>query len=311
MKQSKLVRGLAALLMLAALLFSVTACSTPEAPEEDLNVRQMAEQMLDALIAGDADTARALMKDSCNDQEFAQFYNTFRANFGSLKSYTLTLLHANVIEKDGVRRYTAVYRMETNEKKAYDITVSTSSHMEGLYGFHLTNASQNVAVYTGTLTTLEGSSPLQIILLVVGLATYAFVIWALVDCCRHRIRQKWLYVILIVLGSVAVLWTIQPNSFKINFNFLNLLSYTALMIYQNPADTFQLRLFVPVGAIVYTCLRRKLLRAAAQEAALASAPLYDSTSGQIPFVQPESPTPEATPEDDPARSSDNGENHGA
>ena len=42
-------------------------------------------------------------------------------------------------------------------------------------------------------------------------------------------------------------------------NFFNFLSYTALLIYQNPANVVQIRLFVPVGAIVYLAFRRRLL----------------------------------------------------
>ena len=64
---------------------------------------------------------------------------------------------------------------------------------------------------------------------------------------------------MIIFGSVAFLVTLQEGGVKLNFNFFNLLSYTALLIYQSPANVVQLRLFLPVGAIVYLIHRKALL----------------------------------------------------
>ncbi len=294
MKHSNTFLRFALILVSVLLLLSLTACHFTTVFKEDEEVRAMTEQMLNALMNEDTETARGLMKNACTDAEFASFYSSFQNYFKDMESYTLSLLSVNTKITAGITRYTAVYRMETNENKLYDITVGTSSDMEGLYGFHITSAEQNVAQYTGTITTLEGSTPVQWVLLFTGLLAYGFIIWALLDCCRWKIKQKWLYILMIILGSVAVLWTIQPGGVKLNFSFLNLLSYTALMIYQNPANTVQLRIFLPVGAIVYLCLRKKLIAKSREAAFTEEAPIYDGgANGEFLYAPTNVPsTPE-------------------
>lgn len=263
MKNTKILFRFIAILMTVVLLLSFAACNPSELAEENAEVREMTEDMIDAIIANDRDTAYALMKNATTEAEFDVFFNGIHPYFKDVESYTLTMIGVKINVVNGVTRYTAVYRMTAGEVQ-YDITVGTSSDMEGLYGFHITSAGSNDVRFTGTLTTMKGANAAQWVLLVVGLATYAFLIAVLVDCCRQKIKQKWLYILIIVLGSVAMLFTVQSSGVNFNINFLNILSYTALMIYQNPADAVQLRILLPVGAIVYLCLRKRLI-AKAQE----------------------------------------------
>lgn len=270
MKNTKILFRLAAILMAIVLLLSLAACNPADLAEENAEVREMTEEMLDAIIAGDRDTAYALLKNATTEAEFDAFFTQIQPYFKDMETYTLTMIGVEINTTNGVTRYTAVYRLEASGA-AYDVTVGTSSDMEGLYGFHVSSAGSNDSRFTGTLTTMEGASATQWVLLIVGLATYAFLIAVLVDCCRQKIHRKWLYILIIVFGSVACLFTVQSSSINFNIGFLNLLSHTALMIYQNPADAVQLRIFVPVGAIVYLCLRKKLM-AKAQEASVPPVP---------------------------------------
>ena len=259
MKSMERIRRFAVLLMAVFLLLSLSACSLDEAVEENAEVRQMTEQMLDSVLQDDYDTARGLMKDSTGDEEFRDFYDGAQKLFEGVESYTLTMIGVKYSVTDGVNRYTAVYRLTTNAGQDYDLSVGTSSDMEGLFGFHLTHSGGSEAVYTGTLSTLKQATVSQWVILIIGFATIVFLIAMLVDCCRQRIEKKWLWILLIVFGSVALLLTLQNGSVEFNINFFNFLSYTALLIYQNPANVVQIRLFVPVGAIVYLAFRRRLL----------------------------------------------------
>lgn len=259
MKYTPWIWRLAVLMTALLLILSVTACNPEEVAKENAEVREMAVLMLDSVMHDDYDTARELMKDSVSDEDFRRFYDGARKLFEGVESYTLTMIGLEYNISDGVTRYTAVYRLETNVGKDYDVTVGTSSAMEGLFGFHLTSAGADKAEYTGTLTTWRQATPEQWVMILIGFATVVFVIAMLVDCCRQRILKKWLWILVIVFGSVAFLVTLQDGGVKLNFNFFNLLSYTALLIYQNPANVVQLRLFLPVGAIVYLILRKALL----------------------------------------------------
>lgn len=255
MKNSKILFRLVAILMTVALLLSFAACNPADIAEENAEVREMTEGMVDAILDNDPTAAYALFP-SLTQAEFDSFFPAARQYFSGVESYTLTMIGVNVNVKNGVTQYTVVYRMETNTQP-YEITASTVSNVEGFYGFHVVSEEDSTTRFTGTLTTMKGANVAQWVLLVIGMATYAFVIWALVDCIRRKLKQKWLFILLILLGSVAFLFTVQSSGVNFNFNFLNILSYTALMVYQNPPDALQLRIFVPAGAIVYLCLRHK------------------------------------------------------
>ena len=259
MKYTSWIWRLAVLMTALLLILSVTACNPKEVAKENAEVREMAVLMLDSVMHDDYDTARELMKDSVSDEDFRRFYDGARKLFEGVESYTLTMIGLEYNVSDGVTRYTAVYRLETNVGKDYDVTVGTSSDTEGLFGFHLTSAGSDKAEYTGTLTTLKQATPEQWVMILIGFATVVFVIAMLVDCCRQKILKKWLWILVIIFGSVAFLVTLQEGGVKLNFNFFNLLSYTALLIYQSPANVVQLRLFLPVGAIVYLIHRKALL----------------------------------------------------
>lgn len=288
MKTTKTLSRLAILLMALVLLLSLAACNPSDMLEENAEVREMTEDMLDAIIAGDKNAAYALFP-SLTQTEFDSFFPAARQYFDGVESYTLTMTGVKVNVKNGVTQYTVVYHMETNIQP-YEITASTASNVEGFYGFHVVSEEDSTVRYTGTFTTMKGANIAQWVLLIVGLATYAFLIAVLVDCCRQKIKRKWLFILMIIFGSVAFLFTVQNSGVNFNFNFLNLLSYTALMIYQNPPDAVQLRIFVPVGAIVYLCLRKKLI-AKAQEIPVPPMPLvYDeSMNGGFMYTPAEAP----------------------
>ena len=255
MKNTKILFRLAAILMTVVLLLSFAACNPADLAEENAEVREMTEGMVDAILDNDPAAAYALFP-SLTQAEFDSFFPAARQYFSGVESYTLAMIGVNVNVKNGVTQYTVVYRMETNTQP-YEITASTVSNVKGFYGFHVVSEEDGTTRFTGTLTTMKGANVAQWVLLVIGMATYAFVIWALVDCIRRKLKQKWACILMIIFGSVAFLFTVQSSGVNFNFNFLNILSYTALMIYQNPPDALQLRIFVPVGAILYLALRHK------------------------------------------------------
>ena len=294
MKNTKNLLRLATLLMAVFLLFSFTACDNANLPGEDTEVREMTENMLDAILANDAAAAYALFP-SLTQAEFDSFFPGAHEYFKGVESYTLTMTGVHVNIRNGTKQYTAVYLMETNAQ-SYEITVSTVEGVKGFYGFHIISEKDSTVRFTGTLTTMKGANIAQWGLLVVGMATYAFVIWALVDCIRRKLRQKWAFILLILLGSVAILFTVQDTGINFNFNFFNLLSYTALMIYQNPAGALQLRIFIPLGAIFYLIFRKKWTLPENPSVYPVQPPIYNGT----PYTPPQPPVPpvEETPKEE-------------
>lgn len=77
----------------------------------------------------------------------------------------------------------------------------------------------------------------------------------LVDCIRHRIKHKWLWIILILLGYAGIAYTAQPGSTRLNFALLPM-TYSRILLY--PGGGIQLVLSLPLGAFIYCLLRRSL-----------------------------------------------------
>ena len=255
MKNTKILFRLAAILMTVVLLLSFAACNPADLAEENAEVREMTEDMIDAIIAGDKNAAYQIVPD-IPQAEFDQAFDALYECLSTVESYTLTMRNINVNTVNGVTQYKIVYLLETNAGD-YFLESGTRTDMKGLSTFQMGTVEDNTTRFTGTLTTMKGANVAQWVLLVIGMATYAFVIWALVDCIRRKLKQKWACILMIIFGSVAFLFTVQSSGVNFNFNFLNILSYTALMVYQNPPDALQLRIFVPVGAILYLALRHK------------------------------------------------------
>ncbi len=288
MKTTKTLSRLAILLMALVPLLSFAACNPADLAEENAEVREMTEDMIDAIIAGDKNAAYQIVPD-IPQAEFDQAFDALYECLSPVESYTLTMRNINVHTVNGVTQYKIVYLLETNAGD-YLLESGTRTDMKGLSTFQMGTVEDNTTRFTGTLTTMKGANVTQWVLLIVGLATYAFLIAVLVDCCRQKIKMKWLFILIIVLGSVAFLFTMQASGLNWNFNFLNILSYTALMIYQNPPDAVQLRIFVPVGAIVYLCLRKKLIAKAQEMPVPPMPPMYDGEwNGGFMYTPAEAP----------------------
>ncbi|MBO5006913.1 MAG: hypothetical protein J6C89_05665, partial [Clostridia bacterium] len=115
--------------------------------------------------------------------------------------------------------------------------------------------------YTGTITSIKGSNAFQILILLFSAVCIAFIIFALIDCCKHKMKYKPLWIIIILCGVVA--FTVTLNNTDINFKArvaAMLFSYSYLQIYETGALIFNLS--IPVGAIVYFFLRKKLYASA-------------------------------------------------
>ena len=116
---------------------------------------------------------------------------------------------------------------------------------------------------TGGLDTLGQLDMAQWICLILGLAVAAFQVWMLVDCIRHKFRNKMVWVLVILLGNLVLSFLLTSQQFNLNFNVGLLMQYTALFRYSSGG--FLLRLQIPIGTIVYACRRKEILTPPAGE----------------------------------------------
>jgi lysylphosphatidylglycerol synthetase-like protein (DUF2156 family) len=123
------------------------------------------------------------------------------------------------------------------------------SGVAGLYNIHITPyAPQEVTVYDHPV--------IDVTFMFISVATAVFIIWALVDCCRHKIHRKWLMVLVILLGNVLLILAMNGSQMNFNLRFGLFLNATSLALREGG---FYLRLQFPIGALIYLLRRKHLL----------------------------------------------------
>ena len=256
---------------------------------EDPQLRADTEKLLDAIIADDYDTAWDAIYEGVNKADFQQMYTSLQPHLTGMEQYTLVASNIHKTVKNGVSTTNVRYMMTAGEEK-FLVDVARIEGYEGLTSFHL-NEYQPVTI-TGTLGNMQGANAAQWIFLTIGILEIIFAIWMFVDCCRHKIRRKWLWLLLIALGYVILSVIATPEQFRINFNVGAFLSYTSLICHSTGG--FTCRVVIPAGAIVYLSMRKKLFagyEAEMQQKTVQQMPGEEKTDEQA--VLPEDPKTES------------------
>lgn len=257
MKKRNMV-AVCAIFLAVLLLFG--GCSEALQSLDNAQVRQSTEAMLDALIANDFQAAYALVSGICTEEEFAPTFSQLRELLQDTDSYELSLLYihtgAGVSNGQKYKNISSVYEM-TAESEKLIIEVRIDDQI-GLTRFYVTPYEYTDYHYTGTLDKMQGATGVQWLVLLLNVAVMGVALFALVDCCRQKIKKKALWIAVLVLGFVTVGATVSATGFRLNFNIGWITAYCALVRYGS--GTVMLRLMLPAGAIAYFAKRRSLLR---------------------------------------------------
>lgn len=248
----KIMKKCLLLLAVAALLLSLAGCGTAI---DDSSLRAKTDQMLDAILAGDGESAYALVADIVTETEFAQTFDTMRQSIPGVRTYELKLTNFNFNTTNGKTTKQVSYLMET-DAGSFVIDVAEHSDYDGLIRFYITPEAYTNLSYTGVPGHMEGANAVQWGLLILSLLVIGFSVWVLADCCRRKIKHKVLWIIAIVLGAVSLSATRESGSFNLGIHITLFLNYSALILYGSGAVSF--RLLIPVGVIVYFAMRDKL-----------------------------------------------------
>ena len=222
---------------------------------DDSEFRADTQQMLDAVLVNDMDTCRALISRDVDDAALAAGVAQMQTVLEDVAEYTLQPISFNKKATNGITQTTIRYRMSAGEM-IFLVDAVRVSNADQLAGFHVVRYEE--PVYTGTVGHMDGADAAQWILLLVAAAETAFVIWMLIDCFRHTIGNKALWIALILIGNALITLTTGNGQFNLNYAVGTVWNHTALIRYSTGSDV--LRLFLPVGAIVYTVMRKKLIQ---------------------------------------------------
>ena len=220
---------------------------------EDPQLLESTRQILDALIADDYQMAWDAVYEEVNATEFRRMYVEIQPEMADVGSYELVASSLNKSTTNGLTSVSVRYMMTAGEQRFF-VDVTRAEGYEGLVAFHLT---PYVPVETtGMLGSMEGANGLQWALLIIGLLEWGFTVWVFVNCCRHKVRRKWLWLLIVALGQLQINLIMTPEQIRSGIRAGAFLTYTHLLRYSTGG--FLLLVMIPAGAIVYLCLHKKL-----------------------------------------------------
>lgn len=262
----KTMRRTLAWLLLTVLLLVTTGCGAQDEWEaaqkaagllgdvvEDPQLRENTQKMLDALITDDFASAYSLVSEVASETEFRSVYAQLQPALADLGEYELVASYINKNVNNGVSTTGVRYMLTAGEKRLF-VEVTRVEGYDGLTSFYINE--YDPVITTGTLGSMQGADALQWIFLVVGLLELAFVVVVFVDCCRHKMKKKWLWLLIIALGYMILSIFVTQGQFQFAFNVGVYLNYTSLIHYST--GEYTARIVVPLGAIIYLCLRKSL-----------------------------------------------------
>lgn len=253
----------------------MTACES----DDDSFVKSECQVVIDNVIANKqsaAYKAMSLIYPSNNvyfDKKFKNLRNTFDGvTIYKLKRTSRDLqVESKIVElwKNGkyarvIKKYclyTETFIMTTNAK-SYQIAASyldsPDNEKDGLVAFkvEVLNSNGGPKSFTGTIENMNNASAVQWILFAIAILETLFVIALLIDCYDHNFPKRILWMFIIVLGMVSRNILINDGNFVLIPGIGFILSHTAYITHES--GLIQIRILIPVGAILYLALRKQL-----------------------------------------------------
>lgn len=240
------------LLLLCISLLCFTSCEYSEEQQAEITRnRDLAEDFLDLVIAGEKSQAYAMASSACTYAEFEEFYAAIREDLEGVESFSLTTYRANAFSNgNGATLCDAVYEVRTDKDTFFTLTVSSSStNPLGLDYVQLDDTTDFRRITQVALPFVNA------FMTAISISCIVLAVFMIVDCVKRRVKLMPLWIIAILVSSsysfsfgdgfnmgqsFGVL--IQPSSLSVNSVFMSI------------AVTF----VVPSGLIVYMLVRNYL-----------------------------------------------------
>lgn len=240
----KLRKFLAVLLVLVLML---AGCDAAEMID-DSAIRADAVVLLESFVNDDYDACRAVVNAYVTDEDLEAFFPAIAAELKDLGAYEMTAVGWNKKMSNG-ETLTSVQYLISGESGKYYLNVYVEEGMEGIAGMQISSAEEDAAPTTP-------AGPVHYVFTAVGLAVLGFVAWMVIDCALRKMKRKWLWIILILMGCLLLTFTMQDGSVNFKFNIGLYLGVTSLTTFA--AGGFKVQLYIPIAAIVYFFKRKEL-----------------------------------------------------
>lgn len=203
-------------------------------------------------------------------------------------------IKSSISSSNKTETQTLTYNVKTqyNEYVVEMVLLNTEGGWK-VYGYHVTEASK--LPINGYIIDFNNFDVLQLIMLVFSAACIGFVIYTIVICAKSRIRLKALWIILIILVQAGLAFAESASAVDIRVMAFSL-DISKLLKYQNGDYIFTL--IIPVGAILFLCLRKHLIASAEaynQRKAAANNPPADTAAPAKENLKADTDKKEKTP----------------
>lgn len=267
------------LCLCALLLFSACQGAKPDLDQKQADVAVL----MDSVIANDKNAAVVFMEHVpiASQAQLDAFWNELLRIYDGASTYKIKFISWNTTYSftDQSSLTTVVYQAKADTKACAE--------------FKLTYDGDDLLCGVNVTDVTERSSPVIIIvrvLLILGFAaSLALCIWMTVDCVKRPIRFKVLWIILIWV-SVILQFSMIGTSFRFNFSFTVIPTWGSLLA---TVSSSLLRIPVPVGALIYLAVRKKIKpKASKQSTEVPAEPTTDDLVSTL-IDQPEATEPSA------------------
>lgn len=248
---------------IVVLLLSVLLCCILSGCADFIKSEEMDKEvvnLIEALNEDDADQIfQSMYPGVVTQEEFDESYEAVRKLWEKSDEYTTKLnsinTRKNFTQSGDIRICQAQYYVYT-QAQDYTITFTYRSDDigDGVYQFNLNVGAEPVLVSGGFMTARK-NSVLQWALLMLSVLSYLFIVVTAVDILRKRPR---LFGVWLAASLTFIAFQIQaaPANLHVGGN-VSWFVFSAFKIYSTGSRRFVFAL--PVGAIVYWCLRKRLL----------------------------------------------------
>ncbi len=260
-------RTFAALFLVLMLTFLCMGCTPDVEAFENMDARLHTESMLDALIADDFQSAYSLVSHLCSESEFTEVYQQMHELVDGAGKYGLKLLYiqanTSIVNSEETKTVRSTYDMMSDTgRMIVDVLINENSE---ILSFYITPYEKTDYYVTGMLANMQDATAIQWIFLVLNIIPLGLTVFAIVDCCRQKIKKKALWIICLILGFITIGFTISATTLRLNYNLGWVTGYTSLIRYGSGAMV--VRFMLPAAAIIYLAARKSLLQKAAAESA--------------------------------------------
>lgn len=264
MKRNNFVAIVAVLLLVAAMLFS--GCSAERSfPEVDALCRQF----FDFVLINDFESAYTMVEKVATKEEFSPLWEASVESLKGAKSYALEQIGWNTrLVGNGTGSTSVSYELTTDHGKICQISIMIVEGIEGIARLNFLDSTEFVqsTSYVSTVDT---------VLFILSTLSFAFIVWMFIDCLKRPIRKKGWWAVLILL---SVGGTVSYGASGVYFEFQFFLAFARSGMAANRAAlAVALTVFLPIGAMVYFFMRKRLT----QQKQEGSEPLHSSETEQL------------------------------